>query len=489
MNETIVKWVIEFLLRQQIDDKVINALISSLPRINDDYRLKKTMLLRRIEIETSSGCISENILELIEIIEALDHEKCKNASNLMKDAYCLVAVDCTVRFLVENVEENAKYLEMVDNVWRNRVCKSDGLVSESSKRWFLDIEAAVENSDAYEKIWMRNTRNEALKAVKQYLKEEWECLGPSFLELVAAKSRNEMNELCSGSDGGAGVVCSGNPCRELVVVEGTEDMASIRQKHIAVKGRSHRDAKFLDADEDATKKAGNVATEMVKPKYATPKVGRLKKKTRSNTGELASQVDSLSGDVQTTQMSSFTGLNNGVVEADKMGLKILESRNVARVQRALRNRAKELHAAVSDPLPEALQTAQTLVSLIANLETETQNQTISDFTTIPEADRLQKARKIENPSSGSPSRPRLLSPKALKSCSPLQIPEYRNLQRRRERKRWAPSEEDTLREGVEKYGRGSWKAILTDAKFGEVFQGRTEIDLKDKWRNMTRNSS
>ncbi|KAK9071812.1 hypothetical protein SSX86_008241 [Deinandra increscens subsp. villosa] len=61
-------------------------------------------------------------------------------------------------------------------------------------------------------------------------------------------------------------------------------------------------------------------------------------------------------------------------------------------------------------------------------------------------------------------------------------------QLRRTKLRWTKSEEETLKEGVERYSNGndkkiSWKEILD---FGHnVFdKGRTTIDLKDKWRNM-----
>ncbi|KAK8921092.1 Telomere repeat-binding factor 3 [Platanthera zijinensis] len=55
--------------------------------------------------------------------------------------------------------------------------------------------------------------------------------------------------------------------------------------------------------------------------------------------------------------------------------------------------------------------------------------------------------------------------------------------RKRAVKRWTPKEEDTLREAVAKYGKGQWKLILNIYK---IFEERTEIDLKDKWRNMSR---
>lgn len=50
--------------------------------------------------------------------------------------------------------------------------------------------------------------------------------------------------------------------------------------------------------------------------------------------------------------------------------------------------------------------------------------------------------------------------------------------------RWAPEEEEALRVGVEKYGEGKWKRILADASLTRYLAGRTNVDLKDKWRTL-----
>lgn len=53
---------------------------------------------------------------------------------------------------------------------------------------------------------------------------------------------------------------------------------------------------------------------------------------------------------------------------------------------------------------------------------------------------------------------------------------------RRTRVFWDLEEENQLSIGVAKHG-SSWSAILNDPEL--VFQDRTQVDLKDKWRNMT----
>ncbi|KAG7387301.1 hypothetical protein PHYPSEUDO_014480 [Phytophthora pseudosyringae] len=53
---------------------------------------------------------------------------------------------------------------------------------------------------------------------------------------------------------------------------------------------------------------------------------------------------------------------------------------------------------------------------------------------------------------------------------------------------WSADEEEFLRRGVDKYGVGKWKKILLDGS--DVFSShRTNVDLKDKWKNLSRNTT
>ncbi|KAK2353180.1 eukaryotic initiation factor 4A-10 [Trifolium repens] len=50
--------------------------------------------------------------------------------------------------------------------------------------------------------------------------------------------------------------------------------------------------------------------------------------------------------------------------------------------------------------------------------------------------------------------------------------------------KWTSEEEDALVEGIKKHGAGKWKTILLDPQFAPLLTSRSNIDLKDKWRNM-----
>ncbi|CAL5200032.1 unnamed protein product [Lathyrus oleraceus] len=54
-----------------------------------------------------------------------------------------------------------------------------------------------------------------------------------------------------------------------------------------------------------------------------------------------------------------------------------------------------------------------------------------------------------------------------------------------QKQKWTPEEEEALHQGVQKHGTGKWKNILRDKEFAEKLCSRSNIDLKDKWRNLS----
>ncbi|XP_073041440.1 telomere repeat-binding factor 1-like [Primulina eburnea] len=53
------------------------------------------------------------------------------------------------------------------------------------------------------------------------------------------------------------------------------------------------------------------------------------------------------------------------------------------------------------------------------------------------------------------------------------------------KQKWTPEEEAALKAGVLKHGPGKWRTILKDPQFSEVLCLRSNVDLKDKWRNIS----
>lgn len=172
----------------------------------------------------------------------------------------------------------------------------------------------------------------------------------------------------------------------------------------------------------------------------------------------------------------------------------LSPTEVTKLQEELQTSSSSLQAMVRDPLPDALNMAKNVASNMDSVDGSTEKSNLgnkdshlqTNATKPSLMERNNTARTFEwdesTDGSASPaSRPHLPSPQK-RVVSPLKKHENpRPL--RRKRKFWSNIEEDTLRTGVMKYGVGNWKLILN--MYRDIFDDRTEVDLKDKWRNLT----
>ncbi|KAM0854562.1 hypothetical protein ACQ4PT_050372 [Festuca glaucescens] len=52
------------------------------------------------------------------------------------------------------------------------------------------------------------------------------------------------------------------------------------------------------------------------------------------------------------------------------------------------------------------------------------------------------------------------------------------------KQKWTAEEEAALKAGISKHGTGKWRTILKDPEFSNILRYRSNVDLKDKWRNM-----
>ncbi|XWS16203.1 hypothetical protein CRYUN_Cryun34aG0065000 [Craigia yunnanensis] len=58
-----------------------------------------------------------------------------------------------------------------------------------------------------------------------------------------------------------------------------------------------------------------------------------------------------------------------------------------------------------------------------------------------------------------------------------------------QKQKWTAEEEQALLAGIAKHGPGKWKNILKDPDFAPCLTHRSNIDLKDKWRNLSVSTS
>ncbi|XP_047336582.1 uncharacterized protein LOC124940143 [Impatiens glandulifera] len=439
MDEYVSLWIIEFLLRQPLHDRIIDKLLRVLPLSIHDSSLEKAILVRQIVSEISKGKASEEMLPLMERIEEMDYQAGVTTSEAMKAAYCNVAVDCTVRLLEEESQDReVKYYNTVKRIWRERVLTMEmtgnvGLVSDALLSWKDDIEASVWNTIVDEDLLKKWRGCETLKSVRVYVEEAWAAMGPSFLEQVVQTGNEQINQLLNHS------TCPVN--------DQYQDLNPIEVQSNAEMEKRGRDAKISDSD------------------------------------------------IQDGRAVSENGF--------------IVTPEVKKMQKALRDSCRDLQAVVVDPLPEAIQLADKIISSlpvnnlnpscpmdVENLSTvksdeaigvnETQNN-ISRKPCLMERNSTARVHEwdesLDDAVDGSSDENRLHLPTSSKRrVSPL-ILEMENLGKRKKR-RWSIVEEDTLRAGVEKYGKGNWKFILN--VYRDILVERTEVDLKDKWRNMTR---
>ncbi|KAM3373909.1 telomeric repeat-binding factor 2 [Capsicum galapagoense] len=456
----ISQWILEFILRQPLDDNILNDLINVLPLPNDNLNLKRALLVRKIESEIANGSVTEKILELMELIEELDHQEgIIRDSVATKAAYCAVAVECTVKFLKSERagSDKGKYFEAVRRIWKRRInliekVENVGVLSEELWSWRDEIEAALWEDRCAENVIRRSKGVFAVDVVNAFVREAKERIGAPFLEVVAETYHTDeavKSVFGEVNKGGASKkngkeVCKGN--------------ALPRKKHVAFK------------------------------------------RTRGASGIRIS--DSIESEVEAS----------GGQDDSSAEVKI--------AKKALKLSSLELRAMVKDPLPDALRFAETLSSVVRDNMGHQPAENNSDMAPQPMVSSSRMAQAggenreaqqnchhaaaskpdlanrssaahtfewdsfLDDINEGSPSgvnRVTLPSPKRTK-VSPLKKYEFKKITTRRKPVKWSALEEDTLRTGVQKYGIGNWKVIL-DA-YRDIFTTRQSGDLKDKWRNM-----
>ncbi|KAL4558443.1 hypothetical protein LXL04_036643 [Taraxacum kok-saghyz] len=466
MDNDVSGWILEFLLGQSsLDNRTLDNLIRVLPLPNNNPRLKKRLLLRKIEMDIKTSTISDRTIEFLEQIEELDLiEGSLEVSEAMKTAYCTLAMYCTAKSLQESSgDPKEKYTNAMSRIWSGRVreieisevAKTVGLVEDDLLHWVNDIEAGVLNADICENVLEKFRTLDVLDVLRRYVDDAKEKMGPSFIELAC--------ETISKDD-------------ELSKIMGLNSITNQIEDSTPTVSQ--------DADVNTNSKGNEEAIQetrvllLPKHKPAGPRCFRK------------------------------PGTHRGAKIIDPMETHAYDSiptPEVKKVQEALQISSFELHAAVKDPLPEALLIAESLKPNTTNdIEASSPSHDRKGKNLEPSGndgrdDRITKPSLMERNSTahtlewsdsideeGSPTatkRPRLSSPRN-KPASPLSVYKAAKLVKQRRRKRWSTLEEDTLRTGVQKYGKGNWKLILNE--YRDVFEDRTEVDLKDKWRNLTR---
>jgi len=156
-----------------------------------------------------------------------------------------------------------------------------------------------------------------------------------------------------------------------------------------------------------------------------------------------------------------------------------------RASQALANCSVELEKMVEDPLPALLRKPDGGVPGVVKRSLLDPHPS-AQAQGWDEEDEIEESASPLTPSASKRIRlPPLHSPNRQPVASPVAI-QVAGMKQRRQMKKWSEEEVETLKREVQKYGKGRWKMILLKNK--EVLQGRTEVDIKDKWRNLEKYS-
>ncbi|XP_057741620.1 uncharacterized protein LOC130960268 [Arachis stenosperma] len=490
MDPDISRWLAEFQLRSSAPDSVVADFLKSLNLSKPDNKLKKTLLLRILQSEITNASITEEALEVLEEIEAIDGNDAVPLLDFMRTAYCAIAVECTVKYLsaASNGVPSKEYLAAMARIWFGRVLKLEHsqskLFSYELAQWMENIEAAVVDTEIYQRLAKLNTRYDAFSAVRVYLQKVWETMGPCFLDTLAEMTFKGMNkesaskvllmehvELNGGHEGKEQL-----EERAEGSVDGTQEPAKGEkasqkgdpqlQRKLPAFLRCHRGVNKSIAEELGTEHSGSkngtefsaevkVAEESLPEALNVSDAVGLKLAQKGTNQE--GPMENMSVDVDVPNSPNLNTSRAIVLfQPNDADHEKKSSVHHSRVQVQCPNLMEENNTAhESSNLMEQNSTAHEIPNLME------QNSTAHESPNSMEKNSTTRRYKRDN-SKDNPT----------------------GVQLRRKQRRWSPMEEDALRIGVEKFGSGNWKAILSF--YSNIFQDRKAIDLKDKWRNLMR---
>lgn len=542
VDPEVSNWVLEFLFRQPLEDRALNSLLRSLPLPDNKPTLTKSILLKKLEFDASRDSVSESTLDALEQLEEIEFRQgVQQVSDSMKRAYWAVAVDCTLRVLANGDDGESKrdtgdvyrrfqFFENVVKIWRRRIrlLEKEGLGSDDLWIWKEEIEAAVWDDNALVSIKKKWEGVNAAEAVKDYVSEEREKLAPSFLEVLVDRMKGD--EFSWGIPGMRSLdQRSGKeaPLDNFVLKKNVSDVNNEIGKEQLHPGKRHVGSDFEGLVSRNSKRAKTVDSEKMTTIRSMSLVARENKcddpveadcvEARSDVAKDSEHHDPLednhveaSSDVAkdswhhdpmednhvkaSSDVAKDSGHHDHVEDdhvkassdvAEHSGHHDLVEDNHVKAIPDISRKIKCL-----DPVQEKhVEVNLFNVGGTGDLQTNgcgakdkiDKPSVMEANTFVPNHERGDPITRPQDDLKDLQARDWSRSPR--RNASPLKKPENKVLLRRRA-KRWSLLEEDTLRNAVQKYGKGNWKFLLS--AYQDIFVERTDVDLKDKWRNMSR---
>ncbi|XP_020093222.1 telomeric repeat-binding factor 2-like isoform X2 [Ananas comosus] len=430
IDPDVAAWILDFLLRQTLDDSLVHRLILSLPipAPSPSSPLHRTLILRRLSSDLSRRSLSPRTLHSLELLSSLPRP---SSAAALRAAYAAVAADLTVKPLRPSSRGGdddgggggggegggeGEFYDAVNRIWNCRVADLEaaaegaegaeaaaGLVSPELRATRREMEEAVVDATVRAGLVVRYTEERAFQAVRVYLEEAWKELGPSFLELAA--------EALIGMAKGKGLEMENPNSSKPSPEEGSRLLELVNHS-----GTVNKRGKEII--EENTHEGESSSPELHDPSsVGWNRMGKCK----------------------STNFRSFENANESGNRCTKTILKLdrdsAAERRPSMMERNPTARTIEWDDLFGSPLP---------------------------------------ANPVEEPHVSYPQ----------KGKDSLLVKDNNQFILRKRRKKWSSLEEETLRKSVERHGVGNWKFIKQCHP--SIFKDRTEVDLKDKWRNLVR---
>ncbi|MQL87262.1 hypothetical protein Taro_019804 [Colocasia esculenta] len=502
MDDLNVCLIMEFILRQPIDDWLAKEILLRLPTPALLHpHLKKTLFLRCLTSDLSCAPIrlSHHTLDSLELLEEVDRSLgAPHTHPALSAAYCAVAAELTVAPLRKagSSSAEAEFLDTADRIWNCRVpdlerSEGRGLVSEGLREWRRRAEDALACEAARGRLLLRDTRGEAEAALREYLRVAVDAMGPPILELMATAvcggavaGRCERADLKGGSRDDAepgictrvgtvdpGGVAAATGTRVILrvqeegILEGSEQAQRdsrkdrIAKPHLLPIPEVSNDSVYLPEAVENIIAEVPVGTEDLPKGMAEAPAG-----PDDSGGPASMDVagSSVGKDAQAT--TSEGTVVKGQEEGEQAGF--------------VQNRMAEAPTDPIDPGHNQEQAHKDMAGPSVEKDAQTtctkgyavEDQGGEQPAKVPRTSLMERnptahtcqwdddsVETLSEKSADSPKRPHLPTPKVHR-VSPLKL-----------------------------HGVGNWKCILQNCP--GAFEDRTEVDLKDKWRNMSSISS
>ncbi|KAF8104034.1 hypothetical protein N665_0181s0055 [Sinapis alba] len=135
----------------------------------------KEAILEGIFTEIEKGFVEEKNLERLENLVEILHKEGSKVPKSVKESYCQVAVECTVRRLGNEKDAKEAYTEAIRSIWLRRVMplcdKVSCLVTRNLLNSCKRLWAAHGDAKACEALMDENTREKALSSLRKVVSE------------------------------------------------------------------------------------------------------------------------------------------------------------------------------------------------------------------------------------------------------------------------------------------------------------------------------